>query len=190
MRVYEAAREFKVEPDKMLTILRGMGARVTSEASTVDDATVAKLRARLERERRAGHTDLEESLEHVVEDAQPAGKRRRRRKEDIVEVETTADAAADAAEAIAAEAAEEAAARGEDLAETAVAEATEMVEAAAAPSEPFFPVEPARPQEPETPLFEERQPPAEEIFRPAAVARPPQQPTAEQRPKLRRAAEV
>ena len=190
MRVYEAAREFKVEPDKMLTILRGMGARVTSEASTVDDATVAKLRARLERERRAGHTDLEESLEHVVEDAQPAGKRRRRRKEDIVEVETTADPVADAAEAIAAEAAEEAA-RGEDLAETAVAEAMEIAEAAAPPPEPFFPVEPAAPVEPEPPAIEERrEPPAEEIFRPAAVARPPQQPTAEQRPKLRRAAEV
>jgi hypothetical protein len=88
MRVYEVAREFKVDAEKMLTILRGMGARVTSEASQVDDATVAKLRARLERERRAGHTDLEESLEAVVEDAQPAGRRRRRRKEaepDIVE---------------------------------------------------------------------------------------------------------
>ena len=29
MRVFEAAREFKVDPEKMLTILRGMGARVT-----------------------------------------------------------------------------------------------------------------------------------------------------------------
>src|SRR5688500_9055580 len=170
MRVYEAAREFKVEPDKMLTILRGMGASVTSEASTVDDATVAKLRARLERERRAGHTDLEESLEHVVEDAQPAGKRRRRREEDMVGVETVAGTAADAAAAIAAEAAEEAAARGECVAETAVAEATEIVEAAPPPFEPSLPAEAAAPSELEEPAIEERrEPPAEETFRPAAV---------------------
>src|SRR5690606_41828900 len=104
MRVYEAAREFKVDPEKMLTILRTMGARVTSEASQVDDATVAKLRARLERERRAGHTDLEESLEAVGEEAQPAGRRRRRRKEDLPEPvaeapePAEADSAADAAD--------------------------------------------------------------------------------------------
>jgi translation initiation factor IF-2 len=136
MRVFEVAREFRVDAEKMLTILRGMGARVTSEASQVDDATVSKLRARLERERRAGHTDLEESLEAVVEDAQPAGRRRRRRKETLPESEpeaeelaadaepdvpvgeadTSAAPMADAAEAIAAEAAAEAADRGEDLA--------------------------------------------------------------------------
>ncbi|CAN5650978.1 hypothetical protein BH23GEM10_BH23GEM10_12680 [soil metagenome] len=123
MRVYEAAREFKVDPDKMLGILRGMGARVTSEASQVDDATVAKLRARLERERRSGQTDLVESLEAVVEDAQPAGRRRRRRKEDIVEPVAEAEpdtaADADAAEAIAAEAAEDAVAAGADAADVA-----------------------------------------------------------------------
>src|SRR5918996_1719997 len=117
MRVYEAAREFKVDAEKMLTILRGMGARVTSEASAVDDAMVAKLRARLERERRAGHNDPEESLEAVVHDAQPAGGRRRRKKAEVGAEEhaETADVAADAAESIAAEAAVEAAAAGEDL---------------------------------------------------------------------------
>jgi translation initiation factor IF-2 len=207
MRVYEAAREFKVEPEKMLAILRTMGARVTSEASQVDDATVAKLRARLERERRAGHTDLEESLEAVVEDAQPAGRRRRRKKEDLpepvveeplaveAEADSTVDAAADAAEAIAAEAAEAAAAQGADVAapieEAAVRPAVEVVSAEAqAETEPEA--------EPE-PIAEE---PAEaEDLEPAASAdtavedepdRPltRQQPTPEQRPKLRRAAEV
>src|SRR5690606_9626598 len=149
MRVYEAAREFKVEPEKMLAILRTMGARVTSEASQVDDATVAKLRARLERERRAGHTDLEESLEAVVEDAQPAGRRRRRKKEDLppepepvaeepepvaAEADSTVDAAADAADAIAAEAAEAAAASGEDVAEP-IEEAAERPEITIVPAE-------------------------------------------------------
>jgi translation initiation factor IF-2 len=199
MRVYEAAREFKVDPEKMLTILRGMGARVTSEASQVDDATVAKLRARLERERRAGHTDLEESLDAVVEDAQPAGRRRRRRKEDIpepelesepevepVEVSAAADVtaapAADAAEAIAADAAEEAAAEGEDVA-APIAEAADRPEAVVAPaeSEEAAVVE-VEPEVEEIDVAADQ----EEPIRPAAR----QQPTAEQRPRLRRAAEV
>jgi translation initiation factor IF-2 len=208
MRVFEVAREFKVDADKMLTILRGMGARVTSEASQVDDATVAKLRARLERERRAGHTDLEVSLEAVVEDAQPAGRRRRRRKEDLpepVEVEApaaederSADVAADAAEAVAAQAAEQAAAADEDVA-APVAQAGRQPEAVIVPAEVEEPapeqVQPAAGAQPEP------EPPAEEppSVRPAAEAAPPvqeeaarpvRQATPEQRPKLRRAAEV
>ncbi|HSJ25017.1 MAG TPA: translation initiation factor IF-2 [Longimicrobiales bacterium] len=203
MRVYEVAREFKVEAEKMLTILRGMGARVTSEASQVDDATVAKLRARLERERRAGHTDLEVSLEAVVEDAQPAGKRRRRRKEDIVEepapepaepvaeADSTADVAADAADAIAAEAAEEAAAAGEDVAE-AIDEvaARPEVEVVAAEAQPEAPeVEPApEPEEVAEPVAEAPEPepaadePAAEPEAPAEPAQPPIQPVASAKP--------
>ena len=212
MRVYEAAREFKVEPEKMLAILRTMGARVTSEASQVDDATVAKLRARLERERRAGHTDLEESLEAVVEDAQPAGRRRRRKKEDLpepvveepaaveAEADSTVDAAADAAEAIAAEAAETAAAEGEDVAQP-IEEAAARPEVTIVPAEAQAEPVPEVEVEPE-PAVEapEAEPEEPEELAPAASAEPAveeeptrparQQPTAEQRPKLRRAAEV
>ncbi|MEO5511753.1 MAG: translation initiation factor IF-2 N-terminal domain-containing protein, partial [Longimicrobiales bacterium] len=96
MRVYEVAKEFKVDPEKMMTLLRGLGVRVVSEASAVDDATVAKLRARLERERRAGHNDVEESLEAVIEATQPAAtKTRRRKKEDLPpEPEPVAEATA------------------------------------------------------------------------------------------------
>jgi translation initiation factor IF-2 len=205
MRVYEVAREFKVDAEKMLSILRGMGARVTSEASQVDDATVAKLRARLERERRAGHTDLEESLEAVVEDAQPAGRRRRRRKEDIevpaeepvvAEADSSASATADAAEAIAAEAAEAAVAEG--------AAAAAPIEAAAdAPEVHVVPAEaqPAAelPHVAEPVESEDAQREEDDLRTAAAAAaradsierpQPRQQPTAEQRPKLRRAAEV
>src|SRR5262245_36145394 len=83
MRVYEAAKEFKLEPEKLLQLLRSMGVAVRSEASAVDDATVAKLRARFERERRAGHGAAEESIQTVIDDAQATGKRRRRKKEDL-----------------------------------------------------------------------------------------------------------
>jgi translation initiation factor IF-2 len=212
MRVYEVAREFKVDAEKMLTILRTMGARVTSEASMVDDAMVARLRARLERERRAGHTDLEESLEAVVEDAQPAGKRRRRRKEDMPEEavaaeDVSADPMADAADAIAAEAAEAAADRGEDVAapieEDAARERVEVVTAEAR-VEPEHAAEQPEPEpHVEAPAAEQ---PAPEFTEPVAEAEaaapaapreeqrpaPPQrqQPTEAQKPKLRRAAEV
>jgi translation initiation factor IF-2 len=88
MRVYEVAREFNIEPERMLQLLRGMGVRAVTEASAVDDATIAKLRARMERERRAGHTDVEETLEAVVEDVQTTTtKRRRRKKADLPEPE-------------------------------------------------------------------------------------------------------
>jgi translation initiation factor IF-2 len=216
MRVYEVAREFKVDAEKMLTILRGMGARVTSEASQVDDAAVAKLRARLERERRAGHTDLEESLEAVVEDAQPAGRRRRRRKEDApADEDSTTAPAADAADAIAAEAAEQAAASGEDVA-APIFEESEAPEVVVTPSQSELThhasdevvdteeavheeiaddvpeaVEESVQDEVTEPLAAESQPedmPVAESEQRQTASR--QQPTAEQRPKLRRAAEV
>jgi translation initiation factor IF-2 len=235
MRVFEVAREFRVDAEKMLTILRAMGARVTSEASQVDDAAVAKLRARLERERRAGHTDLEESLEAAVEDAQPAGRRRRRRKEDLPEPEelvvgleepdvmvtadaadeaatvtagadTTVDVAADAAEALAAEAAEAAAESGADLADVAAGEEqpTAIVEtaevegsAAAALAEELAagaeqPPVAAGPTAAGEPLAgdEPEQPAAADSTQAGPRQARSQQPTAEQRPKLRRAAEV
>jgi len=79
MRVYEVAREFDIEAEKLITLLRSLGVRAQSEASKVDDAIVAKLRARFERERRAGHGEAEESIEVVMEEAQTAGRRRRRR---------------------------------------------------------------------------------------------------------------
>jgi translation initiation factor IF-2 len=88
MRVYEVAREFDLEPEKLLQLLHALGVRATSHASSVDDATIAKLRARFERERRAGHGGAMESIETLVEDSLASTpKRRRRRKEDLPEPE-------------------------------------------------------------------------------------------------------
>jgi translation initiation factor IF-2 len=109
-----------------MTLLRGMGVQVRSEATAVEDSVVAKLRAKLERERRHGHADEAEAVEAVMEDAQVAGKRRRRKKEDLPpapepvaeEADITASATADAAEALAAEAADAAAERGAELVTT------------------------------------------------------------------------
>jgi translation initiation factor IF-2 len=197
MRVYEVAREFNIEAERLLQLLRAMGERVTSQASGVDDATVAKLRARLERERRAGHTDVGESLEAVAEEAQTAGPRRRRRREDVEaarEQEAVAAAAAApepepepepvAPPAIAAEApAEEPTPRGRPIAGPAAAE---PIEAGPAP-EPAEAAEPVAPEAPAAPP-----PPAEwaASVPDAPAAGMPRTPSAEARPRLRRAAEV
>jgi translation initiation factor IF-2 len=197
MRVYEVAREFKVDAEKMLTILRGMGARVTSEASQVDDATVARLRARLERERRAGHTDVEESLVAVVEDAQPAGRRRRRRREDIIEdapgpgPESAAGLAADADAAVVAEAADAAEAAAASVAGVAPpADEAGTVPAGLVTVDADGAGEPVT----ELPPVDAGQSPVDVgppvVDEPWTVPPPRQQPTEAQRPKLRRAAEV
>ena len=80
MRVYEVAKEFGVTAEVMLQLLRDIGVAVRTEASPVDDAVVAKLRARFERERRSGRTDTEAAIEAVIEDAQASTRRRRRRR--------------------------------------------------------------------------------------------------------------
>ncbi|NLG63782.1 MAG: translation initiation factor IF-2 [Candidatus Cloacimonetes bacterium] len=230
MRVYEVAREFKIEPEKLIQLLRGLGASVRSEASTVDDATVAKLRARLERERRAGH-DEEEVIEAVMEEATPTRRRRRRKAdveaaraeeeaaraaedqaaaveaaapegaapaarespfledrepEEIVVHPESASPAADAAEAIAAEAAEAAEARGEDVAAEAAAdveaEAAATAEEAVEEEREAEPAPAAEPERTAEPVARAEPKPAEE--------RAPRVPTPEQRPRLRRAADV
>ncbi|HSJ14937.1 MAG TPA: translation initiation factor IF-2 [Longimicrobiales bacterium] len=200
MRVYEVAREFKVEPEKMLHLLRGMGVRATSEASTVDDATVAKLRARLERERRAGHTEVEESLEAVMEEVQTTTtKRRRRKKSDLPEPEETelvgadetAGAFADSADAIAPEASEAAAVEmGQQVTDIAAAMAALGQRAIVEPErEPA--AEPEAEPEPEPELTAAEPELAEPAISAEGETAPAAAPIPERvRPKLRRAAEV
>ncbi|HEX6940152.1 MAG TPA: translation initiation factor IF-2 [Longimicrobiales bacterium] len=123
MRVYEVAKEFNVPAEGLIQLLREMGVSARSEASQVDDAVVAKLRARFERERRAGHVNAEEVIGAVMEDAHAGTRRRRRRRREEVEPEVTpadssASPTADAAEQLAAEQAEAAAARGAELVTT------------------------------------------------------------------------
>jgi len=221
MRVYEVAKEFNLEPEKLIALLRTMGVAVRSEASTVDDTTVSKLRARFERERRAGHGGVEESVQAVMEETQAAGRRRRRKKEDLPQppAEPEAKAEAEPAAAVTAEAPAEAAveAKPSKPVEEVAPPAEPVVEAAAAPA----PVEEPKPAEPEPVKAEAPVEPAPKVVEPAAEAAPaperpaepvtpaaasattapaapappaaPAQPkvaTPEQRPRLRRAAEV
>ncbi|HEY0671995.1 MAG TPA: translation initiation factor IF-2, partial [Longimicrobiales bacterium] len=170
MRVYEVAREFKIDPEKLTQLLRSMGVAVRSEATAVDDATVAKLRARFERERRAGHGEAEEAISTVIEDAQPV-KRRRRKKEDL----------------------------------PPAPEPEPVIEAAPPVIEPEPILAPLEKVEKKSPFLEDLPPlPKEEIAAeavpqveseapappPAPVTPPKREITEEQKPKLRRAAEV
>jgi translation initiation factor IF-2 len=182
MRVYEVARELNVSAETLIQLLREVGVAVRSEASSVDDATVARLRARFERERRAGHDSTAEVVEAVMEDAQGTTRRRRRRPredEPVVEfADSSASPAADAAEALAAEAAEAAADRGAELVTTGGAEptgVTVVVEGAAVKPVPVVEVtapEVEAVREPEAAAAE-----AEAMAPPAVAERP--QPVAE-----------
>jgi len=169
MRVYEVAREFKIDPEKLTQLLRSMGVAVRSEATAVDDATVAKLRARFERERRAGHGEGEEALATVIEDTQAAPKRRRRKKEDLPpapEPEPEIEVAAPVPEP-----------------EPFEAPAPEKTEK----KSPFLEDLPPLPEE----TITAEAAPQLETEAPAAPAVPPKREiTEEQKPKLRRAAEV
>ncbi len=73
-RVYEVAEELGIETKQLILMLREMDVPVRSHMSTVDDGAVARLHARLERERRqASSGSADESR------AAPARRRRRRR---------------------------------------------------------------------------------------------------------------
>jgi translation initiation factor IF-2 len=88
MQVTDLADELRVKPDALLALLRQMGIPVVDEDATISDAQVAKVLAKVERERRAGHKDPAEAIMAALEEASPsAGKRRRRKKEDVPEPE-------------------------------------------------------------------------------------------------------
>lgn len=173
MRVYEVAREFKIDAEKLTQLLRSMGVAVRSEATAVDDVTVAKLRAKFERERRAGHGEAEEAIGTVIEDAQPV-KRRRRKKEDLP---PAPEPVAEPESAIAA--VNESDAPSEGLSETFIAPAAE-----AKPTlEDLFPTQPPAAE----PVAETT---ADEAEGDATGTPAKKEIAAEHKPKLRRAAEV
>ena len=70
-RVYEAAEELGVDSKQLILMLHQMDVRVRSHMSTVTDVQIARLRARLERDRRGAADEGE---------AESTGTRRRRRR--------------------------------------------------------------------------------------------------------------
>ncbi len=146
MRVKELATDLKVESDVLLHFLRDMGIRVGSSDAPLIDADVARVLARLERERRAGHANASAAMAAVVQEAKPSTRRRRRRAPDPKVAE--ADVAEDGAEAPPAEV--EMSEAEVDAPDASVAEVTEPTEAepveVAAPVEEIAPVEAKAPE--------------------------------------------
>jgi translation initiation factor IF-2 len=116
MRVIELAQELKVDAGALIALLRQMGIPVSDADAEITSGQHAKVLAKVERERRAGHEDPSEAIQSAMgESAAPTTRRRRRRKvEETPEPEPTEEAPLEA----------EAEAEGEDA---GVQEAVEAV---------------------------------------------------------------
>ncbi len=80
MQVFELADDLKVGTDDLIALLRHMGIPVSDEDATITDGQTAKVLAKMERERRAGHKDPTKAIQAALEDAAPTSPRRRRRR--------------------------------------------------------------------------------------------------------------
>ncbi len=118
MQVDELARDLKVDADALLHLLREMGINAADEDSSIPDGAVARVLARIERERRAGKKDAAAALQAALEEAS-SGPRRRRRRRSVAEP-------ADAAPEGDSDDAEEVEAKSEDLDAEAAVEADEI----------------------------------------------------------------
>mgnify|MGYP000464675737 CR=1 FL=1 len=68
MQVVELAKDLKVSPEVVLTLLRELGIPVGGADAAVAEADVARVLARVERERRSGKKSLSEAVEAAVEE--------------------------------------------------------------------------------------------------------------------------
>jgi translation initiation factor IF-2 len=80
MQVFELAEDLRVEADALIALLRQMGIPVAGEDATITDGQMAKVLAKVERERRAGHKDPADAIRAALEEAAPSSARRRRRR--------------------------------------------------------------------------------------------------------------
>ena len=80
MRVIELAQDLRVDTEALIHLLREMGIPISDEDASITDGQVAKVLARVERERRAGHKDPAAAITAALEEASAGPRRRRRRK--------------------------------------------------------------------------------------------------------------
>ena len=130
MQVFELADDLNVSTDALIELLRHMGIPVADDDATITDAQVAKVLAKMERERIAGHSDPAEAVRSAMRDAAPSTGRRRRRRRAVEEVESDTEEVDEKAGASTSETEESAedtvAADHSDLVEVEVEEAVEV----------------------------------------------------------------
>ncbi|MCY3808902.1 MAG: translation initiation factor IF-2 [Gemmatimonadetes bacterium] len=80
MLVKELAVDLRVNVDVLLGFLRESGVRVGHADARIDDMDVARIRTRLERERRAGRGEAADVMAEAAKGRKPASRRRRRRR--------------------------------------------------------------------------------------------------------------
>ena len=80
MQVFELADDLRVGADALIALLRHMGIPVADGDATITDGQMAKVLAKMERERRAGHKDPAEAIRAALEETAPSSGRRRRRR--------------------------------------------------------------------------------------------------------------
>ena len=80
MLVKELAVDLRVNVDVLLGFLRESGVRVGHADARIEDMDVARIRTRLERERRAGRGDAAAVMRKAAKGRKPASRRRRRRR--------------------------------------------------------------------------------------------------------------
>lgn len=93
MRVAELAQDLKVSTEAVLSLLRAMGIPVPDAGARVRDADVARVLARVEKERRSGSKDAAEAVQSAIEDSRTPTRRRRRRRSAEPEAESEPEAA-------------------------------------------------------------------------------------------------
>lgn len=93
MRVIELAQELKVDAGALIALLRQMRIPVSDADAEITSGQHAKVLAKVERERRAGHEDPSEAIQAAMgESAAPPTRRRRRKVEETPEPEPTEEA--------------------------------------------------------------------------------------------------
>ncbi len=183
MRVLELAQDLNVETDALLHLLREMGIPVSGPSAQVSEADIAKVIAKVERERRGGAKDASEALQAAIEETATPRRRRRRSSRRKAGAEEEAEEGEEEAqseeEVVETEAAEAEAEPSPEVEEAEVEEAFEedLEEVEAEGEEDFEEVEAeeveASAEEEELEEEEESEEPGEEAEEPAEAAGPP-----------------
>ncbi|MYA65331.1 MAG: translation initiation factor IF-2 [Gemmatimonadetes bacterium] len=163
MRVRELAVDLRVNTDVLLRFLRESGVRVGHADAFIRDTDVAKVRTRLERERRAGHGDAADVMHAVAKAHRPTSRRRRRRRVTTPGPSATAEVPLEESAAADEETEDEPAGIVKPVvaAEVSVADAAEDAAPPVVEDSPPETAAPTRPLEPEVPDIDVAAPPVD-----------------------------